>query len=205
MHSFYRASSSYRETNPEPTSSPLRNRRSFLSFLYQSQSHDQAQGQKKQQKQVHWGPVIKTPTQFLSPSPLIKPELESGPEPKGLFSMPKYPKSTPNPKPILKPILKPPTPIDHEILYKNLWEMVYQAEEKVCRNNEYLHIAGDEMLDAWFLIEEHAVRKRANRIAKTARERLGLKIAKRRNGKGNSKKSWKRGERRMVLARILSW
>lgn len=147
MHSFYRASSSYRETNPEPTSSPLRNRRSFLSLLHPSQSHDQAQGEKKQQKQVHWAPVIKIPTQFLSPSPLIKPEPEPGPEPKGLFSMPQHPKSTPNPK----PILKPPTAIDHEILYKNLWEMVYQARKKAVgtTSTSILPAMGCSMRGSW--------------------------------------------------------
>lgn len=183
------------ETNPEPTFSPLRNRHSFLSLLHPSQGHDQAQDEKKEQKQVHWGPIIEIPIQFLSPSPPIKPgpepEPEPEPEPKDLSSMSQTPKSTPNPK----PILKQPTLIDHETLYKSLWEMVYQAEEKVRRNNEYLHIAGDEVLDAWFLVEEHTMRKRANRVARTARERLGLpNIVKRRNGKGYSKKKKSRGK-----------
>lgn len=66
--------------------------------------------------------------------------------------------------------------------------MIYQAEEKIRLNYEYLNLSGegesdDRVLDAWFRVEEQATHKVVNRAAK-AQARVQApswpKIAKRR-------------------------
>ena len=152
---------------PAPTPSPLRARFSaLLSNLSHPRQHLQ---QSPAAKTVHWGATTEIPPSPvpISPIPLSEIEVESKPEPNREKEQEDSPQSQPQtPKPAPKPIIKPPIPLDHEMLHKNMWEMVKQAEEKVRLNHEYLDVAGDDVLDSWFRVEERSMHRSANRAAK---------------------------------------
>ena len=127
-------------------------------------------------KKVHWGTVV---TIRYSPSS----------KQRSLHPISDVPSSC------RKSIIKSPTPLDLEMMHKNLWNMVLIADGRLALHHQFLTTYDDKLLEKILRYEDRLVREISNARVREEARRTGTKLRFRvrrpgKRGKRLKRKKW---------------